>query len=284
MSQRVEPAAGVTRLRLGIAYDGRDFHGWGRQPEHAGLRTVQGEMERVLGFLFHSPDVEVTCAGRTDAGVHASGQVAHADVSAWPADVDVRRVNRALPDDIRVTSIAHAPAGFDARFSAIWRRYEYRVCDDPAGPDPLERHRTLFFPRPLDLDAMNEAAKALHGEHDFAAFCKPRDFATTVRAILDLEWRRDADGVAVMDIRADAFCHSMVRSVVGVLLPVGEGRKPVAWPGEVLAAAERSSGVTVMPPHPLTLVAVGYPPDDEMAARASETRRLRQLGDAVLPD
>ena len=284
MSERIEPAAGAIRLRLGIAYDGRDFHGWGRQPEHSGLRTVQGEMERVLGHLFHSPGIEVTCAGRTDAGVHASGQVAHVDVPVWPEDVDVRRVNRALPDDVRVTSVEQAAEGFDARFSAIWRRYAYRVCDDPAGPDPLQRHRTLFSPRPLDLDAMNEAAKALHGEHDFAAFCKPRDFASTVRAILDLSWRRDPDGVAVMDIRADAFCHSMVRSVVGALLPVGEGRKPVAWPGEVLASVSRDSGVTVMPPHPLTLVAVGYPPDDELLTRQQETRRLRALGDADLPD
>lgn len=289
MSEVIGPDTAGARLRLGIAYDGREFHGWGRQPEHSGLRTVQGEVERVLGHLFGVPSIdgaglEVVCAGRTDAGVHASGQVAHVDVPRWPEDVDVRRINRALPEDIRVTSVERAPAGFDARFAAIWRRYEYRVCDDPAGPDPLQRHRTLFSARPLDLDAMNEAAEALHGEHDFAAFCKPRDFATTVRAILALEWRRDTDGTAVMDIRADAFCHSMVRSVVGALLPVGEGRRPIEWPGQVLASMSRNSSVTVMPPFPLTLVEVGYPPDDELAVRATETRRLRTLGDADLPD
>ena len=243
-----------------------------------GLRTVQGELERVLGHLFGAV-VEVQCAGRTDAGVHARGQVAHIDVAAWPEDVDARRINRALPDDIRVRAIAPAAPGFDARFAAIWRRYSYRVSDDGLGPDPLLRRHVLAWNRPLDLAAMNEAAQALLGEHDFAPFCKQREFASTVRALQELSWRRDDRGLAVMTVQADAFCHSMVRSLVGVMLPVGEGRRPVAWPGEVLASGQKDSSVTTMPAHPLVLEAVGYPPDDALLERQRQTRSLRTLPD-----
>ena len=259
---------------MDIAYDGSGFAGWAFQPNPPGLRTVQGELQRVLGHLFRT-DVEVQCAGRTDAGVHARGQVAHADVPAWPEDIDARRINRALPDDIRVQSVEAAPEGFDARFSALWRRYGYRVSDDGLGPDPLLRGHVLPWPKPLDIDAMNEAARALVGEHDFAPFCKQREFATTVRAIQRLVWSREPDGTALMTVQADAFCHSMVRSLVGVLLPVGEGRRPVTWPGDVLRSGRRDSAVTTMPAFPLVLEAVGYPPDDELLARQRETRSLR---------
>lgn len=241
-----------------------------------GLRTVQGEMQRVLGHLFGQP-VELQCAGRTDAGVHARGQVAHLDVARWPDDVDAGRINRALPDDVRVTSIERTSMDFDARFCAIWRRYAYRVNDDPRGPDPLARHLVLPHHKPLDLDAMNEAAKALLGEHDFAPFCKQREFASTVRTLLRLDWERTDDGLAVMTVQADAFCHSMVRALVGVMLPVGEGRRPAEWPGTVLAAGEKDSAVTVVPAFPLVLEEVGYPPEREWAARQRDTRALRSL-------
>ena len=219
--------------------------------------------------------VETTCAGRTDAGVHARGQVVHFDVPVEHPDIDSARVNRALPEDIRIRELEPAPDGFDARFSAIWRRYAYRVSDSPDGPDPLERKSVLEWNRPLDLDRMNEAAQALIGEHDFAGFCKWREGASTIRAIQHLRWERDDLGIAVMGIQADAFCHSMVRSIVGALLPVGDGRKPVDWPAAVLRNATRDSGVTVMPPYPLILEEVGYPPDAELAARQRETRSLR---------
>jgi len=238
------------------------------------LRTVQGELDRVLSYLYRT-DVETTCAGRTDAGVHARGQVVHFDVPADHADIDSARVNRALPEDIRIRELEPAPEGFDARFSAIWRRYAYRVSDSPDGPDPLERKAVLEWSRPLDLERMNEAAVALVGEHDFAAYCRWREGASTIREIQRLAWSRDDLGIAVMTIQADAFCHSMVRSVVGALLPVGDGRKPIAWPGEVLRIASRDSGVTVMPPYPLILEEVGYPPDAELSARQRETRSLR---------
>jgi tRNA pseudouridine38-40 synthase len=236
-------------------------------------------MERMLGHVFAQP-VELTCAGRTDAGVHARGQVAHTEVARWPMDADLARINRAMPDDIRVISIDEAPHGFDARFSAIWREYTYRVMDGPVGPDPLLRHTILPWPRPLDLDRMNAAADALLGEHDFTPFCKQRDFASSVRELKVLRWDRDSSGAAVMTVRADAFCHAMVRSLVGAMLPVGDGRRPVDWPGRVLAAGVRDSAVAVMPAHPLILEAVGYPPDDELLERQSLTRTFRVLGDA----
>jgi tRNA pseudouridine38-40 synthase len=210
--------------------------------------------------------------------------VAHADLpaEAWDlhADVALRRLSRALPPDIRVRSIGPAPDGFDARFSALWRRYAYRICDDPALADPLRRYDTLWNPRPLDLGAMNQAAGLLLGEHDFAAFCRKREGATTVRALRRLEWERDADGVAVGCVVADAFCHNMVRALVGALLPVGEGSRPPSWPGEVLAAGVRDPAVRVVPPHGLSLEEVRYPSDGELAARAAFTRRVRVEEDA----
>jgi tRNA pseudouridine38-40 synthase len=239
---------------------------------------VQGELERVLGHLLGHA-VELTCAGRTDAGVHARGQVAHVDVERWPRELDAVRLNRALPGDVRVTALRRAPQGFDARFSAIWRRYSYRVCDDGLGPDPLLRHLALSAPRRLDVELMNEAAIDLLGEHDFAPFCKQRAFATTVRALQVLHWHRDDSGLAVMTVRADAFCHSMVRSLVGVMLPVGDGRRPVTWPGEVLRSGSKDSAVTVMPGHPLVLEEVGYPSDDELLVRQRQTRSVRVLGE-----
>jgi tRNA pseudouridine38-40 synthase len=223
--------------------------------------------------------VRLTVAGRTDSGVHARGQVAHADLpaDAWAAHADaaLRRLSRALPPDLRVRSIAMAADGFDARFSALWRRYAYRICDDPARADPLRRHDTFWNLRHLDLDAMNEAAALLLGEHDFAAFCRRREGASTVRALETLEWIRDDPHLIVAHVAADAFCHSMVRSLVGALLAVGEHRRPPDWLAGLLRHATRASEVTVAPAHGLTLVGVDYPDDDQLAARAEQTRALR---------
>jgi tRNA pseudouridine38-40 synthase len=211
--------------------------------------------------------------------VHARGQAAHVDVPAgrWESAQDTaqRRLCGILPPDVRVHRIAPAPPGFDARFSALWRRYSYRVCDDPAGADPLRRHETLWYPRPLAVDAMNEAARACLGEHDFAAFCRRREGATTIRSLRTLDWRRDDHGIAIASVVADAFCHNMVRALVGALLAVGEGRRPPGWPAAVLAAAVRDPAVRVVPPHGLCLEEVGYPPPDQLAARAAATRTIR---------
>jgi tRNA pseudouridine38-40 synthase len=269
------------RVRVDLSYDGAEFSGWAAQP---GRRTVEGVLSQALGHVLRLPEaVRLTVAGRTDSGVHARGQVAHADlpVDAWAAHADaaLRRLSRALPPDIRVRSIAVAPEGFDARFSALWRRYAYRICDDPARADPLRRHDTLWNPRLLDLGAMNEAASLLLGEHDFAAFCRKREGATTVRALRRLEWERDADGMAIGCVVADAFCHNMVRALVGALLPVGEGSRPAPWPAGVLATAVRDPAVRVVPPHGLSLEEVRYPSADQLAARAVLTRRVRVEGD-----
>jgi tRNA pseudouridine38-40 synthase len=272
------------RLRIDLAYDGGDFHGWAVQP---GLRTVQGELESALTTVLRVPAPSVTCAGRTDTGVHARGQVVHLDVDAEavaaaagrydgePVDALGRRLNGVLAPDVRVRRVVAVPPGFDARFSPLWRRYAYRVGDGV--PDPLARRSVLAWPRRLDEGAMGEASAALVGLHDFAAYCKQREGATTVRTLLELGWVRTGD-VLTGTVRADAFCHHMVRSLVGALLAVGEGRRPPSWPAEVLAARLRDPAVPVVPAHGLTLEEVGYPDDADLAARAQEARAVRTLG------
>lgn len=264
------------RIRLDLAYDGTDFHGWAAQP---GLRTVQGELSAALATVLRVPSVDVVCAGRTDAGVHARGQVVHADLPE-PLGADelgrlVRRLNGRLPVDVRVRRAGEAPAGFDARFGALWRRYAYRIADTPDVVDPLARSHVLTWPRPLDLEAMNAASALLVGRHDFASFCKQREGATTIRTLLDLSWTREDTGVLVGTVRADAFCHSMVRALVGCLIAVGEGRRPAAWAGEILRAETRDPSVAVVHAHGLTLEEVAYPADDELEARAEQTRAKR---------
>jgi len=273
------PAELTTRLRLDLSYDGSAFHGWASQP--GGLRTVQETLSVALGRLLALPDgVALTVAGRTDAGVHARGQVAHADVPApaWTrvAGAALRRLGGLLPPDVRVRAVGPAPDGFDARFSALWRRYSYRVCDDPAAADPLRRHDTLWHPRALDLDQMNEAARGCVGEHDFAAFCRRKENGTTVRELLELRWDRAEPAVAVATVVADAFCHNMVRALAGAMLSVGEGRQPPDWPARVLAGRVRDPAVRVAPPHPLCLEEVRYPDRAGLAGRAAATRRVRE--------
>jgi len=268
----------TVRLRLDVAYDGTDFSGWAAQP---GRRTVAGVLGAELTRLFGAV-TGLTVAGRTDAGVHATGQVCHVDVpaSAWAAvsTTLVRRLAGLLPPDARVLAVREVPGTFDARFSALFRRYAYRVTDAPHGADPLRRHDTLAWPRPLDVDALNAAAEGLRGEHDFAAYCRRKDHATTVRTITRLDWRREPDGVLVATVRADAFCQAMVRSLVGAMLATGDGRRPADWPATLLRRRERASEVVVAPAHGLTLVEVGYPDDPAgYADQAVLTRRRRDL-------
>jgi tRNA pseudouridine38-40 synthase len=264
------------RLRIDLAYDGAGFHGWARQD---GLRTVQGEVEAALATVLRIEPVALTCAGRTDAGVHARGQVAHVDLDEPSYDGEElrRRVDAVLPDDVCVRRVVAAPEGFDARFSAVWRRYAYRIADRPGSVDPLTRGHVLAWRRALDVDAMSAASRQLLGHHDFASFCRRREGATTIRRLLELSWARNDCGVLVGTVRADAFCHHMVRSVVGCLVAVGEGRRTPGWAGQVLAAASRDSSITVVPAHGLTLEEVGYPPDGDLAGQAEATRRVRTL-------
>jgi tRNA pseudouridine38-40 synthase len=268
-----EPATpqggGLVRFMLEIAYDGTSFSGWARQPSR---RTVCGVIEDTMSMVLRH-DVRLTVAGRTDAGVHATGQVAHTDL---PAPPDVNRLARALPPDVRVRSIRPAPAGFDARFSAVRRHYVYRVCDHQWTADPLRRHDTVTWPRALDVEALNKASDLLVGLNDFVAFCRRREGATTIRDLQRLHWTRTSDTVVQAAVSADAFCHSMVRSLVGALLAVGEGRKPIEWPATLLKADTRPSTITVAPAHGLTLAGVDYPPPDQLAARAEQTRNLRE--------
>jgi tRNA pseudouridine38-40 synthase len=276
-----EPPSG--RIRLDLGYDGTAFSGWARQP---GLRTVQGVLEEALATIFRKSGAtpRLTVAGRTDVGVHATGQVAHVDLTAEQRTKLrgnlAKRLNgiAGLQSDVRVYRSALAPEGFDARFSALWRLYEYRIADDPAAHDPRRRTHTLWHPAALDVDAMQDAAQSLLGLHDFAAFCRPRAGATTIRTLQQFTWHRDTEGVLIGRLQADAFCHSMVRALVGACVDA---------PGAVVPlrdAAVRSNAFRVMPAKGLTLVEVGYPPDEEVAARAELTRSRRDLAERQVID
>jgi tRNA pseudouridine38-40 synthase len=308
---RRQPADGpTTRIRLDLAYDGSAFLGWAKQP---GLRTVQGELESALATIFSrfGPPPVLTVAGRTDAGVHAIAQVAHLDLTAAQfasltrpdrgrpakagspgkaaaqpskaaqsndtASALARRLNgiAGLNSDVYVSRATIAPPGFDARFSAIWRRYEYRVSDATGPRNPLERNRTLWYPAVLDVERMDREAVSLVGLHDWASYCKPRDGATTIRTLQEFRWSREPDGVIVARLQADAFCHSMVRALVGASIAIGEGRLDT---GRLAAARDelaRTSEFKVVPAKGLTLVELGYPDDAELAARAEQTRARR---------
>jgi tRNA pseudouridine38-40 synthase len=232
-----------------------------------------------------TPPDKIVVAGRTDAGVHAAGQVVHVDVEPHNDEANgphltnlgrmIYRWNRMLPPDVRIFGARVAHPEFDARFSALRRHYVYRISDSPMGVHPLRRRDTLEAFKPLDVERLGEAATRLLGEHDFVAFCRRREGATTIRELQRLHWQRDIDGVLACYVSADAFCHSMVRSLVGALLAVGEGRMPVDWPASLLRATERPSTIAVAPAHGLSLIGVDYPPDEELAARASVTRNLR---------
>ncbi|HRD13473.1 MAG TPA: tRNA pseudouridine(38-40) synthase TruA [Mycobacterium sp.] len=278
---------GHVRLRLDIAYDGTDFAGWAAQDGH---RTVAGVLDEALSTVFRTP-VRVFGAGRTDSGVHASGQVAHLDVPAdalghahprRPREGEpeflplVRRLGRFLPADVRVRDIGRAPAGFDARFSALRRHYAYRISLAPYGVEPHLARFVTAWPRALDVDAMAAASRDLLGLHDFAAFCRHRPGATTIRDLQRLDWSREGDLVTAR-VSADAFCWSMVRSLVGALLAVGEGRREPGWCATLLGAAARSSDFAAAPARGLTLIGVDYPPDDQLAERIAVTRDLRAL-------
>ena len=276
------------RLRVDLAYDGTDFAGWAAQP---GLRTVEGVLAGAMTTILRAlAPVRLTVAGRTDAGVHARGQVAHADVdpAAWvglpgrsdraPAAAARARLTGILPPDVSVARVDVASAGFDARFSATSRRYLYRLADARAVIDPLRRRDTVQVGASLDVDAMNAASRALLGLHDFAAFCRRRAGATTTRTLLDYSWARLDDGVLAGSVVADAFCHSMVRSLVGAVVPVGAGRAGVGQPVEVLRRRTRDPRVVVMPAHGLSLEEVAYPRDERLAARAEQARAVRAVG------
>lgn len=262
------------RLRIDFSYDGTDFAGWAKQPN---LVTVQGELDGALATILRLDQIQSTVAGRTDAGVHATGQVAHVEVDA---SVDpphlLRRLNSLLKSGpLHVRSVVVAPAGFDARYSPLFRRYEYRVSDDVSRRDPRFRHVTLWIDDRLDVDLMNAAATSILGLHDWTTYCRPRPGATRVRELQIFSWRRDPDETLVATIQADAFCHNMVRNLVGMCIAVGRGRLEVSDAVALRDNRTRTSAFIVIPPHGLTLVEVGYPSDDEVGRRAELSRARR---------
>ena len=267
------PESGFRRLRIDIAYDGTNFFGWGAQPDR---RTLQDLIEEAISRISRT-DTESIVAGRTDAGVHATGQVIHVDVPDAMFEgelnyIDFRyKLNRILDEDVRIMNITDAPAGFHARFSALRRHYVYKILDNNDVITPLSRFDVASWYRPLDAARMNEASKLVLGHHDFAAFCKFRQGSTTIRTLEKYEWRRDSDGLLVADVVADAFCYSMVRNLVGAVVCVADGRKDPSWMSELLANKERVSDSLVLPARGLTLVQVDYPSDDQLLERAKIT-------------
>ena len=272
----------MTRFRLDLGYRGTDFHGWAKQP---GLRTVQGSLENGLARVTGT-EVATVVAGRTDAGVHAAGPVAHADIPSESLNQRsiegdpgrlVRRLAKLLPEDVRVFGVAQAPAGFDARFSALTRTYCYRVTTHPAGAVPTRARDTAVWPKPVDLDAVQACADALVGLNNFAAFCRPKEHGTTIREVHSFTWREIEPHLYEARITADAFCWNMVRALVATCLTVGDGRRAPEWPGELLLLDARSPDVPLAPARGLTLVGVEYPEDADLAARAEATRATREM-------
>jgi|TARA_B110000503_G_scaffold139954_2_gene229581 tRNA pseudouridine38-40 synthase len=267
------PESGFRRLRIDIAYDGTNFFGWATQPEK---RTLQELIEEAIARISQR-DVQTIVAGRTDAGVHATGQVIHVDVPDSIFDGDLRykdlryKLNRILDEDVRIMNISDAPEGFHARFSALRRYYSYKILDNNDVIAPLSRYDVASWYRPLDAERMNEASKLVLGHHDFAAFCKFKVGGTTIRTLEKYEWKRSEDGLLVADVVADAFCYSMVRNLVGAVVCVADGRKELSWIAELLANKERVSDSLVFPARGLSLYKVDYPSDDQLLERARVT-------------
>lgn len=268
-----------TRLRIDLGYLGTGFSGWAIQP---GLRTVQGSLEDALAIALRCERDLITTvvAGRTDAGVHALHQVCHVDIPdgvKWGnLDSLQKRVQGTLrTEDIALHQIALAPEGFDARFSALSRTYEYRIDDRKSKRNPLHHAFTYRSPHSLDDVAMNLLGDKFLGLHDWAAFCRPRAGATTIRTLLKFSWTRDADEILIGTVVADAFCHSMVRSLVGAAVAVGRGKLSISRVLALRKSQKRTSSWSTMPAKGLTLMSVEYPGKNHLAARAQETRATR---------
>ena len=266
-------AQGLIRIRGKIAYDGKDFSGWGMQPDR---RTVQGELENAISTLLRVDRVIVQCAGRTDAGVHATAQVIHFDIAEKDA-MEMKdlayKINAILPEDISIQELEVTTPDFDARFAALSRSYEYLIFQGPR--NPLLRDRAYRSWAPLDVTAMNDASQSLIGLHDFSAFCKKREGATTIRTLMKFVWTETPDGLIKVELEADAFCYSMVRGLIGAVLAIGEGKFDKAWLENYLAGKEREAHVFAAPAWGLTLVDVKYPEPGDYAKRIAETLQAR---------
>ena len=268
------PESGFLRLRLDLAYDGTNFFGWGKQPDR---RTVQEEVEKAIAIISQSK-IDSIVAGRTDAGVHATGQVIHVDVpESINLDEIAYKLNRILDEDIRIIQVSIAPEAFHARFSALRRSYIYKILDKNLPVPPINRFDIASWYRPLEVDSLNEASALVLGHHDFAAFCKFREGGTTIRTLEKFQWERQGD-LLVASVVADAFCYSMVRNLVGAAVCVADGRKESSWMGELLANKGRVSDSLVFPARGLTLSSVEYPTNDQLLERAKVTIGKRGNG------
>ena len=286
MSQPVSHSVdGLTRFRMDFAYDGTDFTGFVKQPKH---RTVQGDLLAAMSVILGetSNDFAMRVAGRTDAGVHAANQVVHVDLS--PEQLKrlgrstnmVAKLNKMLPESIRVHRFEPAAPGFDARFSAIYRRYRYQISDDFAPKDPQQMRYVLNLTYALDPDAMNEAAQQLIGLGDFASFCKSREGATTIRDLKRIRVKRNSQNVIEIELKADAFCHNMVRSIVGALIAVGAGKATKADLKRTFERAKRVQTYKVVEPKGLTLIEIGYPVQSRLGYQAERSRARRTLDES----
>ena len=267
------PESGFCRLRIDLSYDGTNFSGWAIQPDR---RTVQSVVEGALRTVAQV-NIESIVAGRTDAGVHAIGQVIHVDV---PQSLELNdlayKLNSILDEDVRINQISIAPPALHARFSALRRYYEYRILDENKVIPPLLRFNTTSWYRRLDIELMNQASSLLLGTNNYAAFCKYREGATTIRTLEKYQWQRDSQGFLIADLVADAFCYSMVRNLVGAIVCVADGRKEPAWISTLLADKERVSDSLVFPGRGLTLYQVDYPNEAELLERAAKTVARRE--------
>ena len=275
----LKPESGFFRARITLSYDGTGFFGWGRQADR---RTVQGELESALKTLYRR-QLDTVVAGRTDAGVHASGQVCHVDIPEGDFGFEISdlayRLNRILTDEIRVKSAESVSDDFHARFGALRRHYIYKIKDGNGLIEPVQRLDIAPWYRDLDIDLMNQGANTLLGENDFFSFAKYRQNSTTIRDLQRFDFQRDAQGLIISHISADAFCYNMVRSLIGTMVYIGEGRFPITWAREILEKKERPSDSVVFPAKGLTFVGVDYPVESELAARANKVMALRSAND-----
>lgn len=267
-------AQGLIRVRGRLAYDGKDFSGWGMQPDR---RTVQGELEAAISTVLRLDRVVVQCAGRTDAGVHAIGQVIHFDIpeSQLMEMVDLAyKINAILPEDVAIQELELTTPDFDARFAALSRSYEYLIYQ--GNRNPLLRDRAHRSWIPLDVTAMHEASQVLIGLHNFAAFCRKREGATTIRTLKRFDWSVADNGLIRAELTADAFCYSMVRGLVGAVLAVGEGKHDKQWLQDYLEGKEREASVFAAPACGLTFTSVEYPDPAEYSDRIAATLQVRE--------
>jgi tRNA pseudouridine38-40 synthase len=269
----LEVESGFRRLRVDLAYDGTHFSGWAKQP---GLRTVQEEFETALSTITRA-SVSTIVAGRTDAGVHAKDQVLHVDL---PENTQVEnlafRLNQMLKADLRVLAASWAPLYFHARFGPNSRTYQYKIVDGGKVTAPFDRHDSVSWFRPLDVDLMTEASRLLLGEHDFFAFCKHRDGASTTKKLIEFKWHRGENDLVVGQITANSFGYNMVRNLVGAAVCVGEGRFELAWMKKILVERVRISESYVFPAKGLTLLKVDFPPPDQYLANYNDDHYLQQ--------